>query len=285
MKTISLAVFLVLISTVGVHAQSQKETITKSSGFRTPNGVHVLSVENIQGSVTVEAYKGDKVMLEAEKTISAKDQQKVSLGMQEVQLKMEESGDSVYVYLEAPFIYRKKGKTRHFRMDREEADYEFDFNLTLKVPANTNLIVSTVNNGQVVVKNVTGNIKARNVNGGIALTGITGTTDATTVNGNIEVAYASNPPEACHYKTINGDIKVSYAAKLDATVSFKTMNGQFYTDLPDLELLPVKVSRNSSNLGAGTVYKVDKNQRYKAGQGTVPLRFETLNGNIYLRKK
>jgi hypothetical protein len=266
-------------------AQQKKETITKTGRFANATGTRVLSVENVQGFVKVLATEGNQVELTAEKTISAKNQADVEKGMREVQLKFVESGDSIYVFLEAPFIYRRNGRNRNVNINSDDMEYDFNFDLTLKVPAAVNLLVATVNNGTVEVSNITGDIKARNVNGGIKLTGVAGRADVNTVNGGVDVQFARNPTADSKFRTINGDVRVHYAPQLNATVSFKSMNGQFYSDLPDMELMPVQVIKNQGDRGNGTVYKIDKMQSYKIGKGGVALSFETLNGNMYLQKK
>jgi DUF4097 and DUF4098 domain-containing protein YvlB len=271
--------------TLAVQAQSQKETIKKTGSFQGAAANRVLSVENIQGDVVVEAYNGDQVVLEAGKTITAKDQADVVQGMRDLQVKMVEAGDSIYVYLEAPFIHRKKGRDRSFNVDRDDHDYRYQVNMTLKVPAKIKLLVSTVNDGEVRVSQVQGPIKARNVNGPIALSGVSGPTDAHTVNGEINVSYNTDSPPASTFRTINGTVNVSYPGKLNGNLSFKTMHGEFITDLENLVLQPVKVVRNTNKQGAQTIYKIEKGQSYKAGKGGAELRFETLNGNIYLKKK
>jgi hypothetical protein len=78
---------------------------------------------------------------------------------------------------------------------------------------------------------------------------------------------------------------VYYPARFHGNLSFKTMHGEFFTDLQNLELQPAKVIRNTSQQGSHTTYKIDKNQSYKAGKGGAEISFETLNGNIYLKKK
>jgi hypothetical protein len=285
MKTVLVSALLSLLTLTAVQAQSQTEKTSKTGSFQNTQNVRVLSLANISGFVKIEGYNGNQVMLESEKTVTAKNQAEVTKGMQEVQLKLLEAGDSIYVYLEAPFIKRSKHRGHGLNMNTEDINYDFKYDLTLKVPFKIDLDVSTVNDGDVTVANLTGNLKVRNVNGGVFLTNITGSTQATTVNGPVEVSFAQAPAADSQFKTINGELKVFYPAKLDATVSFKSMNGQFYTDLKDLELQPVKVTRNTGNNGSNTVYKLDKSQTYKAGQGGIALTFETLNGNIYLKKK
>ncbi|KAA5548272.1 DUF4097 family beta strand repeat-containing protein [Adhaeribacter rhizoryzae] len=266
-------------------AQSQTETINKTAGFKNAGGAKVLSVENIHGFVHVEAYNGNTVELVAEKEIKANNQQEVAKGMQEVQVKLIETADSIYVYLDAPFIFRKKSRGRNMNINLDDIKYKYQVDMTLRVPAKINLALSTVTEGDVTVTGVTGDLKIRNVNGPLKLTNVAGKTDASTVNGRIDIFYAGNPPADSEFKTVNGNINVHYAPNLNATVSFKSLNGQFYTDLNDVEMMPVQVIKNSEGRGSGTVYKIDKKQNYQVGKGGPALRFETLNGNIYLKKK
>lgn len=283
----SFLILLLLGSAPVLQAQTQKENIHKTAAFRGNPASRVLKVENIIGDVVVQTHKGDQVVLEATKTITAKTQTAADRGKSELQVSLVEAGDSIYVFLEAPFLQRKKGTGRNFNIDRKnkEEEYAFQVDMTLKVPERIKLIASTVNKGQVKVSGVKGGIQASNVNGPISLTGLSGPVSAHTVNGQIEAVYATDTPPAASFKTINGQVKVFYPARLHGNISFKSMHGEFLTDLQDLKLLPVKVVRNTDQRGSSTVYKIEKSQIYQAGKGGAELRFETLNGDIYLKKK
>jgi DnaJ-class molecular chaperone len=274
---------ILLLLVMSLAAQAQKENIRKTATFRGNPANRVLVVDNIHGDVVVEASPGDQVVLEAEKTITAKDPADVTKGMRELQVQMTESNDTIYVYLEAPFIQRKKGP--HFNGRGQDIHYRFHVDLTLKVPDKVQVVAATVNEGEVRVSQVQGPIKARNVNGGITLTGVRGPVDAHTVNGSIHVTYTTDTPPAADFKTINGKVEVYHPGRLHGNLSFKSMHGEFFTDLQDLERQPAKVVRHTSQQGSNTTYKINERQSYKAGKGGAELSFETLNGNIYLKKK
>ena len=280
----SLAVLTCSGLTGNVFAQKLTENITRSVSFNTPTGTHVLYVQNIQGDVKVEGSNGDKVELTAEKTITAKTQADAEKGMREVQLKTEASGDTVYVYLEAPFIYRRKGRMRSMNIDRDEDDYNFAFDITVKVPRKTNLEVSTINDGEVTVANTQGMVKANNVNGPIKISNIEGTTKANTVNGNVDVTYTKNPTGDSDFRTINGKLNIVFKPNLSADFTFKTLHGEFYSDFDDLKTLPAQTIQNTKNKGTGTVYKVDNRQAMRLGKGGPTFSFETLNGDVYVRQ-
>ncbi|WP_310586826.1 DUF4097 family beta strand repeat-containing protein [Runella sp. CRIBMP] len=149
-----------------------------------------------------------------------------------------------------------------------------------------NLHVSTVNGGDLSVKDVTGTLHVYNVNGAISLVNAKGATEVRTVNGNVEANYTAIPPGKSDYKTLNGDIKISYPANLSADCEFKSFRGEFYTDFPDVESLPVKVIKNQESKGdKSTTYKLNTETSIRIGNGGKIFRFETFNGNIYIKKQ
>ena len=281
-----LSALLLLTSSGAAWAQSKEATEKINREFTVSGdaGRTVLALYNIHGSVSVQGYAGNKVVIEATKTIRADDAKTLEVGRAEAQLGFLQRNDSVLVYMAAPYDSRPRNNNNR-NWDHKEIDYRYAFDYVVKVPYGVNLRVSTVNNGKIEVQDVTGQLNVTNVNGAVILNNIKGTTKAHTVNGNVEATYASSPPGASSYHTINGQIKVKYPASIDADMHFKSMNGQFYTDFPNPEVLPVKVTKNQEGRGGGTVYKLSKDAAVRLGKGGTDLRFETLNGNVFVTKK
>ena len=267
-------------------AQEFKEHISKEFTV-SKAATGTLAIYNLNGFVKVEGYSGDKVVLEVDKTITAKTNEDLAFGKKELQLQMEQKGDSIVVYIAEPYDTRPRrfrNRNNNWNNDRD-VDYDFTLSFTVKVPNQMNLIASTVNHGDVTVKDMNGYLKARNVNGAIALTNIKGTTDANTVNGSVDINYAANPPENSSYHTVNGNIRVTYPANLSADLQFKSMNGSFYTDFPNAEALPMQAVKTEQTTGSGTVYKLNKTTAVRVGSGGKTFKFETLNGSIYIKKQ
>jgi hypothetical protein len=68
-------------------------------------------------------------------------------------------------------------------------------------------------------------------------------------------------------------------------MQFKSMNGTFYTDFPEVEALPATITKTEDKRNNGTVYKLNKNVQVRVGKGGKLFKFETLNGNIYIKKQ
>lgn len=242
-----------------------------------------LAIYNINGFIKVEGYNGSKVLIEVDKKISAKTQEVLDQGKAEFRLEFQEEADSLIAYIANPFDSRPNRNRRNW--DGPKIHYNFELNFTVKVPYSLNLHVSTVNGGDVTVNDVTGALGVHNVNGAIHVANAKGRSVMRTINGNVEVNYLTVPPGESDFKTLNGDIRITYPAALAVNCQFKTFNGNFYTDFPNVEPLPVRVVKNAENLESKTVYKLNTESLIRIGKGGPTYKFETFNGNIYLKKQ
>jgi DUF4097 and DUF4098 domain-containing protein YvlB len=269
------------------HAPAQKlefkEHVSKEFKLTQSAGSNTLAIYNINGFIKVEGYAGDKVILEIDKTISAKTNEYLEQGKEEFKLEFDQQSDSITAYIANPYDSRPNRGKRNW--DGPKIQYHYELNFTVKVPYALNLHVSTVNGGDVNVNDVTGLLSVHNVNGAIKIVNAKGAAKAKTINGNVEVNYVTLPPGESDFQTLNGDIKISYPAALSVDCQFKTFNGNFYTDFPDVETLPVRVVKNSENQSAKTVYKLSTETSIRIGKGGPIYKFETFNGNIYLKKQ
>ncbi|WP_448697776.1 DUF4097 domain-containing protein [Mucilaginibacter sp. AW1-3] len=284
MKKLLLPIFLGLgLCLVQIKAKAQheaKEHVSKQ--FTLSKGVVV--VYNVFGSINVEGYSGDKVIMEIDQTISAKDEATLAEGKRDFKLVFDQKADTVMAYIAAPYDSRPHTHYGDWD-DHRHIEYQYKLNFTIKVPFNMNLRISTVNNGNIGVKDVYGSLHINNVNGGIEIENAKGATYAHTVNGPVTVNYLSVPNDDSSYYTINGKIQATYPASLAADMEFKSMNGQFYTDFENVEVLPGKVTKTEAKGKAGTTYKLNKNSDFRIGAGGKLFKFETLNGNIYIKKQ
>jgi hypothetical protein len=269
---------------LAAHAQEFKEHISKQFNLQKPAAESVVGIYNMFGPIKVEGYSGNQVSIEIDKTITADTEEELEKGKKEFKMEFEQKPDSLLSYSTEPWNTRP-----HHYQNRDEWHREIHYRVkleyTVKVPFNVNLEVSTVNNGDVDVKDIYGTLHVSNVNGGITIANAKGTTKAHTINGPLTVTYLSVPPDASSYYTLNGQLNVTYPASLSADLEFKSMNGQFYTDFQDTEVLPSRVVKTKAKEGASTVYKLSQTPDVRVGAGGKTFKFETLNGNIYIKKQ
>jgi hypothetical protein len=298
---------LALLTTQWVCAQQFNEKIVKEYTFEKKSADNTVMIANINGHVNVVGYDGDKVMLEVNRSLTAKTDARLEKAKQEIQLGVVDLADTLIFYVQdggCNQFGRNVRRNKHNEWDKrgwgynwccnqngngncnngcnkESYDYRMDF--TLKVPAGVHLNVSTINNGNIAVENIRGVVDANNINGSIKLSNLVREAEATTINGDVDIDYTSNPVKDCRFYSLNGDINALFRKGLAASLSFESFNGSFYTNISSIESLPTQVEK--SNKGKGIAYKVNAS-RYKIGNGGAAyLDFETFNGNVYLKEK
>ena len=269
--------------------QSKSESITKSLEVKDRNLEFWFCVCNINGSVEVEAYEGNTVEVIVEKRVSGHNQSDVDLGMKELQLRILEGEDFLRLSVESP-IQRMAEKQDPLQCGwdwnekTDRRDYWYTMDYKIKVPKGISVKLSTVNKGDILAKGVTGNIYASNVNGDVTLEEIQGDTKANTVNGKVEVSYVKMPKDFASFKTVNGDIEIFVPGNGNGIFNFQSQWGEIYSDLDFSQKLAPKVTKTAA--GNGTKYKVSNSNSYQFGQsGGASFEFETLNGDVYLRKQ
>jgi hypothetical protein len=304
-NTIAISGAIILIASLQLKAQTFTEKITKEFAFEKKGTDNAVYVANINGGVKIEGYAGDKVIVEVNKSIYAKTNERLEKGKSDIQLGVIDRADTLLFFVEgtgAQFI-RKSDFPRSRRHTewgydwccngnknwngdcncncRTEFDYKMDF--VVKVPFSVHVVVSTINDGNISVNNVSGAVSADNINGSIQLNKLVREARASTINGDVDVEYVTNPTKDCRFYSLNGDINAWFQRGLAANMSFESFNGSFYSNIAQLESLPARVEKNDSD--KGVKYKIDGN-RYKIGAGgTTFLDFETFNGNVYLKEK
>jgi len=281
-------------------AQSFSEKITKELQFEKKTSASTLMILNINGFVRVEGYNGDKVLVEANKQIYAKTDERLERGKQEIQVGVIDRADTIILYVQGVCDEFGKGTGRNRNNHKryggwgynwrnncqgcdDDKQFDWDMDFTIKVPQGINVLASTINNGDVEMKNLNAYSSAENINGSIRMQNLSGTaTYASTINGDVDVDYSKNPNGECRYYSLNGDVNVLFVKGLAANVGFESFNGDLYTNVNNLETLPSMMTK--ADKGKGVSYKLG-GSRFKIGSGGPFLDFETFNGNAYIKEK
>jgi DUF4097 and DUF4098 domain-containing protein YvlB len=160
--------------------------------------------------------------------------------------------------------------------------------LVITVPVHTSASLHTVNNGNIVVSGIDGELDVNNVNGSVTLKNISGSVVAHALNGQVLVTFNRVDAKAMSFSSLNGDIDVTFPANVKANLSMRTDNGEVYSDF-DVQLAngaPSQQQVVEDERGRGGKYrvKVDKTVRGTINGGGPEIQFKNFNGNIYIRK-
>ena len=85
-----------------VFAQDSKEEINKELRFGSSSSDNHLTVQNINGYISIEGYSGSSIQVRATKQIEGDNSAGLKKGKEEIQLRFAERGNKVFVYLETP---------------------------------------------------------------------------------------------------------------------------------------------------------------------------------------
>jgi hypothetical protein len=238
-----------------------------------------VDIDNVFGYVHVTATDSSEVELRAHQTIRAETDADLAQAQKEVSLNEQEQPGSVSILYDAPWRCREHENNC---WDHHRRFYEVVYDIDVRVPRNSRLVVSTVNNGDIEIRNSAGPFEVHNVNGAVSMEGVSGPGKAVTVNGPVSAHFVKEPSGECSLKTVNGSIDVYFPHDLSADLLFKTFNGQIYTDF---DVSPrVSAAQQAVREDGRFVYRGNRFVAARVGQGGQEYKFETLNGDIRLHQ-
>lgn len=241
--------------------------------FSNPSRPHTLKISLINGGITVKGYDGKDAIVESRGGSDGEEHHRPPRGAEGMK-RIGNTSTGLTATEEDNVLTISAWPGR-------EAD------LVVQVPVNTSLKLSCVNGGDIVVDRISGEIEVNNTNGGVKLTNVSGSVIAHALNRNVEVKLNQiTPDKSMAFTSLNGDIDVTLPADTKARVKMKTDNGEIYTDF-DIKLdasgsKPI-IEDGRANHGRYRV-RVDHAMYGTINGGGPDLRFETFNGNIFIRK-
>jgi hypothetical protein len=238
----------------------------------------LVIVKNITGSVRVTEHDRDRVEMHATETVRGDLQADIERARAELALRTESEPGRV-----AFRVRRVDDDGGDCNCGRWGDDYLVEYDIEVRVPRGAALDVATVNDGDVTAEGVTGNFTLANVNGGVHLTDASGSGAVKTVNGDVEASFARAPAEATSFHTVNGDLDVTFPNDLSADLEFKTMHGDVLTDFA-VESLTQPPTVDRTRNGGRSVMRMNRNSLFRVRSGGETHSFNTLNGDIYVRK-
>lgn len=153
-----------------------------------------------------------------------------------------------------------------------------------RVPRNASVELQTVNNGEIIVSNLTGNLELYNTNGPITATNISGSVIAESVNDTIDIGFTRiDPDNASSMESLNGDLILGLPAGASVTTHLDTSRGEIYSDF-EVEVRETEsvVDRSEDEDGVSIIIESVIVADINGGGPTV--RMKSLHGDINIRK-
>jgi len=227
-----------------------------------------LHVETVNGSIDINGYDGEQIIIEAEFTVTGKKQKTCDELITEFEVEIKEKGDDLYIEADTPSKF----------------GYSMQVSFDLKVPSrfkveceSTNGAISVndiesgvkleTTNGAVECNNISGKIEVSAVNGSVTLDNVNGDTEVSTVNGAIECSFNQTPPDKIEIETVNGQIEVNFSFRPNAKIEAETVNGS-------LKIAGEKIKKTGL---------IGKSYTGEYGDGKGIYSFETVNGSVKVK--
>ena len=160
-----------------------------------------------------------------------------------------------------------------------------DTTLHLLVPRRASLFLTTVNDGDISVRGIDGELELQNTNGSVTALDVAGTVVAHTVNGEVKVTLSRvDPKAAMAFSTLNGDVDVTLPADLRASLRMRSDNGEIFSDF-DVQLGAPEAKVTQGRSGGRYRLEVEREVRGTVGGGGPEIQLRTFNGDILLRRR
>src|SRR5262245_8713969 len=156
----------------------------------------------------------------------------------------------------------------------------------IEAPRRANLVLKTVNGGDILVENVDGDLDVHNTNGGITLNSVAGSVVAVTTNGSVPATLTGVAAQKDMASTsLNGNVDVTLPPSTKANLRLRSDRGDVYTDF-DVQMQPQPAPTVQDNPRGDGRYRIN---RTRSVTGTIngggpEFELRTFNSNVYVRK-
>jgi len=228
-----------------------------------------VKVSLVNGGITVKAYEGKEVVVEArvrnrENTRNEGGPKRLTISS--TGLSVEEENNEVNINTDS---------------------YMHPIDVTVSVPVHTSLKLRAVNDGDIVVTGVDGELDVDDINGSVTLNNIAGSAVAHALNGHLYATFTKvDPQKAMAFSSLNGDVDVTFPADLKANVSIRSDQGDVFSDF-DIQLKAASsqpVVEDGRGHGGKYRVKIDKTIHGTINGGGPEIQFRNFQGKIYIRK-
>jgi hypothetical protein len=153
-----------------------------------------------------------------------------------------------------------------------------------RIPSQADLDLSTLNNGAIIVTNVSGNLELSNVNGPITASGISGSIIAESVNDTIDLSFVSiDDVNTTSLESMNGDLNLHIPANMGAQIQLDASQGKIISDFEvDVQPSTPTIERNEDD--GGVEVRVESVIIANINGGGPVIRMKSMNGDIHILK-
>jgi len=241
-----------------------------------------LEVSLMRGGITVKSYTGNEVIVETRVRQGGAEEDRAERGHKNLEVEGKARG-----------MKRLTNPTAGLEIEEENNNVSVHsgslgnaVDLVIQVPAATSVKASTIQDGDVVVEGVTGEIEASSTTGNVTLKGISGAVVANALAGDINAVFTQLAADkTMSFTNLSGDIDLTLPAAARAKLKMKSDMGDIYSDF-DMTMETVASGPQTEKPAKAGKFrvKIEKSILGTINGGGPELQLKTFTGSIYIRK-
>ena len=263
-----LGMVLVALAGLATAQESQPQQIVVP--LTRPEEPGRLILERHQGSISVKGYEGTVVLIKAflRRSTGTAPSDWDAEGLKPI--------SSAAIQLDAQEVDNVVTVDAHSRNKSVDLD--------ILVPSRFALKLGVLDDGDVIVDGLTGDVEVNNPYGRVRLDRLTGSANVNTVDGDISIRFLgvdTGVPLA--FTSVHGKIDVSFPPDVDLTVRVKSDEAMVYSDF-DIAVEKRKSRTDPAGKAGGTRIALEEWTTGRIGRGGTDVLIKSFDGNIYIRK-
>lgn len=256
-------IIILLAITVSLSAQEEDMIINMDTNLDSG----CLTFENPKGSISITGYDGDIIIISARARLPLNNEKFEHEGFQKI---------------DQP-AYSLSAEVKNNNVLLLCNSYSRTIDFIIQLPAWMSLKVKSLDNGDIDIYRVDGEIEAENENGDIIVNSILSSAVLTSTYGNISTSFReirhANP---IMLSSFEGDIELILPEKTDANLMMRSQRGEILSELDiNIEKRKPKIISDSK----GSKYELENWTRGKLNKGGADIIISNYFGNIIIKKK
>jgi DUF4097 and DUF4098 domain-containing protein YvlB len=173
-----------------------------------------VSLENINGAVTIKAWDRAAVQVDAIKKAYRQNR------LAEARIEVTSTEESIRIKTEYPY------ENQNFRSGEGRYDNPAIVEYTVTVPRKATLESIELINGHLDIDGVEGNVKASSINGRVNARGLMGDARLSTINGPLQATFMQlNEAKPINLSSVNGNLTLIIPSNANASIRAGTVHG------------------------------------------------------------
>lgn len=219
-----------------------------------------VSLENINGGVKVEVWDRNEIKVDAVK--SADMQEK----LQNLEIKIDSSADSIRIKVKYPSWNSYNVKDE----DRKRFNNPGSVDFVLTVPRSARIDGIELINGNIDLKDLTGEVKTSSINGKVTAKNLTGDCKLSTINGVLDASFDRvDSGRSITLSSVNGRVEATFPSDVNAQIRASVVHGSL---------------SNNFGLNVRKGNYVGKDMQGVLGNGGARIQVSNVNGSITVNR-